>query len=325
MDKKYEESSVSDESSVSTTDSTATGITKNTTGRISVSSAKFREFDAILLRQKQDADQAAAKASDRISTIERQLHRFNDLETKLSDIQQDISCRFNLFEGRLLDTMKEHIGQSGTNLSTMESRMSKLMSVVEGFMDQKLPPTNREGETTEAATADVLECTSTHGSTDNSNRSDAQESVVSGSSSSEGSSLSASSLGTASIDAESVGIITSPEPKRQRSSRKKKTLPESIRRHLDNQQFSQLQQHPVSDTHHSGSVALLTSPTQTPLQTPTKHIESEDESLLTPRSQTPSPDHTDPESQYTEKPLPPKDTEHLSITGNTSHRRGSRG
>ena len=72
-------------------------------------------------------------------------------------------------------------------------------------------------------------------------------------------------------------------------------------------------------------MALLPSPTQTPIQTPTKHIESDDESLLTPRSQTPPPANADPESQYTEKTLPSKDTEHLSTTGNISHRRGSRG
>ena len=91
VDKTHEESLATDHSSTSTTDSTVTETTKLTTGRISVSSAKFREFDAILLRQKQDADQAAAKVSERISSIERQLHRFNDLDKKLYNLQQDIS------------------------------------------------------------------------------------------------------------------------------------------------------------------------------------------------------------------------------------------
>ena len=67
VDKTHEASMESDNSSTSTTDSTVTETTKLTTGRISVSSAKFREFDAILLRQKQEA----AKSSERISTIER--------------------------------------------------------------------------------------------------------------------------------------------------------------------------------------------------------------------------------------------------------------
>ena len=160
-----------DNSSTSTTDSTVTETTKLTTGRLSVSSAKFRKFDAILLRQKQDADQAAVKASERISTIKRQLHSFNDLDKKLSDLQQDISSRFNLFEDRRLETMKGHIGQSGSNMSTMESRMEKLMSVVEGIMDQKVPTTSNEDEMIEEVTDD-LACTAQDGETNNSNRSE---------------------------------------------------------------------------------------------------------------------------------------------------------
>ena len=52
VDKTHEASLESDNSSTSTTESTVTETAKHTTGRISVSSAKFREFDAILLRQK---------------------------------------------------------------------------------------------------------------------------------------------------------------------------------------------------------------------------------------------------------------------------------
>jgi Mg2+ and Co2+ transporter CorA len=325
VDKQYEESLASDDSSTSTTDSTVTDTTKNTTGRISVSSAKFREFDAILLRQKQEADHAATKASDRISTIERQLHRFNDLEQKLSDIQQDLSCRFNLFEGRLLETMQGHIGQSGTNMSHMESRMSKLMSVVEVFMDQKLSATNRAEVPTDDEVNEAVACTGHNGSTTSSNRPDSLDSTSSGSSSSDGTSSSGSSSGTSSMDAESTGNIQSPEHKRQRSSKKKKALPASIRRNLDNQTFSQLPQQNASDLHPLEPDAELPSTNQSPIQTPPKYIESGDDTLLTPRSPTPPIDTPDPESQYTEKSLPPKDTENLSTTGNTSHRRESRG
>jgi hypothetical protein len=224
----------------------------------------------------------------------------------------------------MLETMQGHIGQSGTNMSNMESRMSKLMSAVELFMDQKLPPTHRAEVSTEEANA-VVACTGHNGSTASSNRPDSLDSTSSGSSSGDGTSSSGSSSGTSSMDAESTGNIQSPEPKRQRSSRKKKTLPESIRRHLDNQNFSQLPQQNVSDQHPSESVADSHSPNQSPIQTPTKSIESGDELLLTPQSPTPPPDTSDPESQYKEKPLPPKDTENLSTTGNISHRRRSRG
>ena len=321
----HEESLESDNSSASTTESTVTENTKQTQGRISVNSAKFREFDAILIRQKQDADHAAAKSSERISTIERQLHRFNNLDKKLSDLQQDISCRFNLFEGRLLETMKDHIGQSGSNLSAMESRMAKLMSVVETILDKKLPAVHHSEETTEEVHGDVLACTVQEGTIDHSNRSDSIASDGSaGSRPSAESSSSGSSLGTASMDAESIGIIQSPEHKGQRSSGKQKTLPDSIRRHLDRQRFSKLQPN-ESDTPQSESSAVDPTSNSTPPHTPTKHDNTEDDKLLTPRSPTPPPDNPDPESQYKGKTLPPKDNEHLSTTGNISHRRGSRG
>ena len=199
------------------------------------------------------------------------------------------------------------------------------MSVVEGIMDQKLlRTTNNEGEMIEEVT-DNQACTAQDGETNNSTRSESLESPGSRSRSSEGSRSSGSSLGTASMDAESIGIIQSPEHKRQRSSRKKKLLSESIRRHLDNQRFSQLQQTNESVTHHSESSAVDSTASPPPLpQTPTK-IDNTDDELLTPRSPTPPHDTTDPESQYKGKSLPPKDTEHLSTAGTISHRRGSKG
>ena len=338
VDKEYEESQatvnsststtdssqVTDNSSTSTTDSTATENTKHITGRLSVSSAKFREFDSILLRQKQEAEQAATKASERISTIERQLHRFNDLEKKLSDVQQDISCRFNLFEDRLLDTMKEHIGQSGSTMSVMETRMTQLMSVVEALITQKPPPQKTEEATTESVTNE-LACLDQHGEPSHSSRSDSAASDGTGLRSSEESRSSGSSLGMDSMDAESTGAIQSPEHKRQRSNAKAKPLHASLRRNLDNQTFSQIQQpkphaQNLSESSTPDPSSVPTSPT-----TPTKTVNIEDE-LLTPRSPTPPPDtNTDHESQYTEKTLPPKDSEHLLTTGNISHRRGSRG
>ena len=93
------------------------------------------------------------------------------MDKKLSDLQQDISSRFNLFEDRRLETMKGHIGQSGSNMSTMESRMEKLMSVVEGIMYQKVPTTSNQDEMIEEVTDD-LACTAQDGETKNSNRSE---------------------------------------------------------------------------------------------------------------------------------------------------------
>ena len=318
------DASIATNSSHSTTDSTVSETTKATTGRISVSSAKFREFDAILLRQKQDSEQAAVKASERISTIERQLHRFNDLESKLSDLQQDISCRFNLFEDRLLEIMKGHIGQSGNNMSTMESRMAQLMSLVEDIMNKNLSTPHQDEAMNDADTDDVARAAPAV-ETGSCNQSESQDSSTSRSSSNAESNTSGSSSGSAStMDAESIGVIQSPDHKRQRSSKKKKPLHESIRRHLDNQSFAQIQQPNVQETQQTAlSLAENASPPISPSLPPDEN--PDDELLLTPRSPTPPPDNTDDESQYKEKPLHIKDQEHLSTKGRNSRRRGPPG
>jgi hypothetical protein len=240
-EKSQAETQAMDTSSVSTTESTVTATTNLTNGRLSTSSAKFREFDAILLRQKQDAEQAAVKASDRISTIERQLYRINDMDQTLSAVQDDLARRFTLFEDRLLDTMKIHIGQYGSNMALMETRMEKLLSFVVDASG-KVPSNSSMEDAKHAYTSDELaisNITDTHAfSLSESSDSTAAEGTDSRvSEESKASTL--SSAGADSMEADSVCQISSPDHKRQRSNKKKKKkLPESIRRHLENQHFS---------------------------------------------------------------------------------------
>jgi hypothetical protein len=322
-DKSQEASQVTDTSSVSTTESTVTETTKHT-GRLSTSSAKFRVLDALLQRQKQDAEQAASKASDRISTIERQLYRINDMDQKLSEVQDDIARRFTIFEDRLLDTMKAQLGQSGANMALMESRMAQILSFVEA-MNNKAPPTYASEDEmqvsgTELAITDPIDDTNT---LFNSESTSCEGTNSRGSK--ESRSSAASSSGGDSMDAESICLIQSPEHKRQRSNAKKKPLHESIRRHLDNQQFSQIPSTTETATRQSDESAAdsLTNPPSP--HNPTQPGDIED-NLLTPReSPTPSPVNTDPESQYTAKSFSSKDSEYLPQKGNRSHRRGKRG
>ena len=259
-----------DTSSVSTTESTVTEATNLTHGRLSTSSAKFREFDAILLRQKQDAEQAAAKASDRISTIERQLYRINDMDQKLSEVQDDLARRFTLFEDRLLDTMKTHIGQSGSNMALMETRMEKLLSFVESASGTAPSNSSMEDELQDS-TSDKLAISNidyTHPfSQSNSTAGEGTDSRVS-----EDSKASTLSSGADSMDADSVCQISSPDHKRQRSTKKKKKkLPECIRRHLDNQHFS----------------------SEPPSDGPSSSIADDMDAIMVPTNS------HDPESQYT--------------------------
>jgi hypothetical protein len=232
-DKSQVESPATDNSSVSTTESTVTETTKQT-GRLSTSSAKFRELDAILQRQKQEAEQAASKASDRISTIERQLYRINDMDQKLSEVQDDIARRFTIFEDRLLDTMKAQLGQSGTNMALMESRMAQILSFVE-VMNNKSSSNDSEDAMQESDTE--LAITAPIDDTNTLSNSESTSCDGNISRASKESRSSASSSGGDSMDAESICLIQSPEHKRQRSNGKKK-LHESICRNLDLQKFS---------------------------------------------------------------------------------------
>ena len=259
--KLQENAAAMDTSSTSTTESTVTETTKYTNGQLSTSSAKFREFDAILLRQKQDAEQAASKASDRISTIERQLYRINDLDQKLSAVQDDLARRFNLFEGRLLDTMKAHIGQSGSNMALMETRMEKLLSFVKGVNGKNPLNVSTEDEMQDSI-SDELAITSHIDETNNLSQSESTAGEGTESRVSDESRSSTLSSGVKSMDADSVCQIPSPDPKRHRSSKKKKKLPESIRRHLDNKHFS-------SESNSDGNESNVTNTQVIEMQTPT--------------------------------------------------------
>ena len=94
----HDASRSSDDSDDSTSAATATETSKLSEGRMSTSSVKIRELDAVLQRQNRINAQKEAKSSERMSSIERQLHRIHDLETKLDEAQTDFGCRLNLFE-----------------------------------------------------------------------------------------------------------------------------------------------------------------------------------------------------------------------------------
>ena len=103
----------------STTASTNTSTSKPTsTGRLSTNSAKVRDLDKQISRQKVINDQKDAMNSERVSHIERQLKRLNDLDTKLDNVQTDFGKRLNIFESRMLETVKGHIDSSTTTWKT---------------------------------------------------------------------------------------------------------------------------------------------------------------------------------------------------------------
>jgi hypothetical protein len=93
---------ISDE--CSTAVSTATAPSKWCDGRMTTSSAKFRELDAAIQRQKKTNDKKDAKNSERISHIDRLLHRIDNIDSKLDNVQTDFGQRLNFVETRMVGT-----------------------------------------------------------------------------------------------------------------------------------------------------------------------------------------------------------------------------
>ena len=217
-----ESRTVDDDDDESTSATTVTGTSNLSAGRMSTSSAKFRELDAVLQRQSKTNAQKEAKSSERISSIERQLHRINDLDSKLDKVQADFGCRLNLFEARMVESVT----------ATMNSNMQQLIGLVNKLAASEL---NNHSDTTLSITEipatvdpstvlrDQLLYTNGSSSSSTSN----SESL----SSSSNLQHSKSSSDSSSMSVESTARIQSPEHKRLRSG--KKQLKASIRRHLD--------------------------------------------------------------------------------------------
>ena len=89
-----------DNSEDSTQASTVTANSKVSAGRMSTSSARIRDLDAVLQKHKETSDLKEAKHSERVSHIERQLSRLAALESQLSDVNTDYGRCLNIFGQR---------------------------------------------------------------------------------------------------------------------------------------------------------------------------------------------------------------------------------
>ena len=201
----------------STKASTATAQSQLSDGRMSTSSAKFRELDSALKRQQKTHEKNDAKLSDRLSSIERQLHRIDQVDSKLDLVQTDFGSRLTLFEGRMTETVRSQMAASSDaiaarNLGFMETLMEEITTI----FNQHLRDTEATSHTSTAIVA----------------HDPSQVAATSHADSSSSSSTSHSSSSRSHMSAESTTNIQSPEHKRQRS-KKKKSLTDSVRRKLE--------------------------------------------------------------------------------------------
>ena len=200
----------------STAGSTATSPSKLSDGRMSTSSAKFCELDAAIQRQKKTNDKHDAKTSERISHIERQLHRIVD------EVKTDFGQQLNLFETRMVDTVKGHIESSNHNTANMTASMEKLMIIVNRLLTQQNDNIVDYSSTTSRTRTQIGSLEET-GIVAAVHLTDAAPNGGQNSSSTSSSSRS-------SMSSESMSAIKSPEHKRLKSGQKPPK--ESVRRHL---------------------------------------------------------------------------------------------
>lgn len=212
-------SDASDQSDdTSTAGSTVTA--KLSDGRMSTSSAKFRELDAVIQRYKKTNDKKDAKNSERISHIERQLHRIDDIDSKLDQVQTDFGQRLNLFENRMVGTVKDHIESSHHNMENMNTSLEKLMLVVNKLLLHSGNNSEKSNEDDRVASNLSGQLLDTGLLTNQSNDDELT-----------GGSKSNSSSSRSSMSTESINAISSPEHKRLKSAGKKSTK-DSVRRKL---------------------------------------------------------------------------------------------
>ena len=204
-----------------TTASTETAPSKVSAGRLSASAAKLRDLDAMIQRQKTINDQKEAKQSERVSHLERQISRLDELDAKLDEVKADFGQRLNLFEDRMIDTVKNHIESSNLTMDSMNSNISKLMSVVNKLVDTR----EREALSQHGQDDDTSQAPASRYPLSTTNEGDGFDNKTSSSQSHASSSRSA-------MSEESSGLIQSPEHKRMRSGRKEGK--DSVRRRLDN-------------------------------------------------------------------------------------------
>jgi archaellum component FlaC len=76
-----------------------------------------------------------AKQLERVSHLERQMSRLTELDTKLDGVQTDFGRLLNIFENRMVETVKDHIESSKTAMDNLNTNMAKLMSVVNNVVN----------------------------------------------------------------------------------------------------------------------------------------------------------------------------------------------
>jgi hypothetical protein len=113
------------------------GTSMLSSDRMSTSSAKIREIEAVVSRQKQHLEKNEQLVADRLAYIERHVHRMNeDIEKKLEGVQTQVAEQLSSFENRMLDTLQSQVEASGSAMSSMNDKLEKVLLVVAVVMNK---------------------------------------------------------------------------------------------------------------------------------------------------------------------------------------------
>ncbi|KAI2500342.1 hypothetical protein MHU86_14150 [Fragilaria crotonensis] len=129
------------------TDNTTASSTSSTTASersrqsmLTTSSARFIELEARITRQQTEFDRKDKISSDRLSQIERQLHRFDDVDSKLDTLRSDIDNKFEVsrnaqteelknMSGQIFTVMEKQVG-FGASINILSDKISLLMGLI---------------------------------------------------------------------------------------------------------------------------------------------------------------------------------------------------
>ncbi|KAI2502524.1 hypothetical protein MHU86_11956 [Fragilaria crotonensis] len=98
-----------DNATASTSSNSLSG--KSRQSMLSMSSARFIELEARITRQQTEFDRKDKISSDRLAQIERQLHRFDKVETKIDSLKSDIDSKLDASQQVQREDLKNMNGQ----------------------------------------------------------------------------------------------------------------------------------------------------------------------------------------------------------------------
>jgi hypothetical protein len=130
----------STDNTIASSTSSQSGSDRSRQSMLSTSSARFIELEARITRQQTDFDRKDKISSERLSQIERQLHRFDEVDTKLDTMKSDIdrkidgsqkaqTAEIQNMSGQILTVMEKQVG-FGASINILSDKISLLMGLI---------------------------------------------------------------------------------------------------------------------------------------------------------------------------------------------------